>query len=78
KLLVNRMTQLNKKIQAEKTNLGPGFEVGHSFFCPQDTEDQLGMDWYRSIIRTEIAPLLREYWFDDLNQAEAQIADLLQ
>ncbi|MFI4851271.1 MAG: AAA family ATPase [Gimesia chilikensis] len=78
KLLVNRMTQLNNKIRAEKTNLGPGFEVGHSFFCPQDTEDRLGIDWYRSIIRTEIAPLLREYWFDDLNQAEAHITDLLQ
>ncbi|EDL62303.1 ATPase associated with various cellular activities, AAA_5 [Gimesia maris DSM 8797] len=77
-LLVNRMHQLNGKIRAEKTNLGPGFEVGHSFFCPQGTEDELGMDWYRSIIRTEIAPLLREYWFDDLDQAEAQISDLLQ
>ncbi len=77
-LLVNRMHQLNGKIRAEKTNLGPGFEIGHSFFCPQGTEDELGMDWYRSIIRTEIAPLLREYWFDDLDQAEAQISDLLQ
>ncbi|WP_197998396.1 AAA family ATPase [Gimesia maris] len=77
-LLVNRMHQLNGKIRAEKTNLGPGFEVGHSFFCPQGTEDELGMDWYRSIIRTEIAPLLREYWFDDLGQSEAHIADLLK
>lgn len=77
-LLVTRMKQLNSKIRAEKTNLGPGFEVGHSFFCPQGTEEALGIDWYRSIIRTEIAPLLREYWFDDLEQAEAQIVDLLQ
>lgn len=77
-LLVTRMKQLNSKIRAEKTNLGPGFEVGHSFFCPQGTEEALGIDWYRSIIRTEIAPLLREYWFDDLEQAEAHILDLLQ
>lgn len=77
-LLVSRMNKLNDNITAEKTNLGPGFEIGHSFFCPQGSENELGMDWYRSIIRTEIAPLLREYWFDDLSKAEQQIADLLQ
>lgn len=76
--VVVRMLKLNDEIRAEKTNLGPGFEIGHSFFCPQGTEDELGMDWYRSVIRVEIAPLLREYWFDDLDKAEERIRDLLK
>ena len=75
--IIDRMLKLNEEIRAEKTNLGAGFEVGHSFFCPQGTEGELGMDWYRSIIRVEIAPLLREYWFDDLDKAEGLIAQLL-
>lgn len=76
--VVVRMLKLNDDIRAEKTNLGPGFEIGHSFFCPQGTEEELGMDWYRSIIRAEIAPLLREYWFDELDKAEGRILDLLK
>ena len=63
-IIVSRMTELNERICSEKTNLGPGFAIGHSFFCPQETEEELGMDWYRSVIRSEIAPLIREYWFD--------------
>lgn len=77
-LIIAKMLKLNDSIRAEKTNLGPGFEIGHSFFCPQDTEEELGMDWYRSIIRVEIAPLLREYWFDDMDKAEQRISDLLR
>jgi 5-methylcytosine-specific restriction protein B len=76
--IVVRMVKLNDEIRTEKTNLGPGFEIGHSFFCPQGTEEELGMDWYRSVIRAEIAPLLREYWFDDLDKAEERISELLK
>jgi len=75
-MIVTRMLKLNEAIRSEKTNLGPGFEIGHSFFCPQGTEKELGIDWYRSIIRAEIAPLLREYWFDDLDKAEDRISEL--
>ena len=77
-MIINKMLNLNEEIRAEKTNLGPGFEIGHSFFCPQGTEEKLGIDWYRSIIRGEIAPLLREYWFDDLDKAEGMITQLLE
>lgn len=76
--IISKMLKLNEEIRAEKTNLGPGFEIGHSFFCPQGTEDDLAMAWYRSIIRAEIAPLLREYWFDDLDKAEGIISQLLE
>jgi len=76
-LIIERMSSLNEQIRSEKTNLGPGFELGHSFFCPHDTEDELGIDWYRSVIKSEIAPLLKEYWFDDTDKAEQLIAELL-
>ena len=33
KLIVTRLTELNSMIVSEKTNLGPGFVIGHSFFC---------------------------------------------
>jgi MoxR-like ATPase len=73
----SRIAELNLVIRSEKTNLGAGFEIGHSFFCPQGTEDNLDEEWYRSVIESEIAPLLREYWFDDADKAEGLIAKLL-
>ncbi len=76
--IIKRMTALNDEICAETTNLGPGFMIGHSFFCPEDTEEDLGIDWYRSVIKFEIAPLIREYWFDDTEKAESQISLPLQ
>lgn len=75
--LVNRLTSLNKKIAEDTANLGPGFCVGHSFFCtiPEDTVPNDA--WYERIIRTEIKPLLEEYWFDNPSQAESLVRDLL-
>ena len=46
--IISRMSALNDQICAVKNNLGPGFMIGHSFFCPQETEEELGIDWYRS------------------------------
>lgn len=77
-LVIDRTSRLNEAIRADDTRLGPGFEIGHSFFCPQQTEDSLGVDWYRAVVRTEIAPLLREYWFDDPAKAKKLIAGLLE
>lgn len=64
-LIVARMEALNKKIEADSANLGPGYRIGHSFFCPQDADVQLDLRWYRQIIGTEIGPIIREYWFDN-------------
>jgi 5-methylcytosine-specific restriction protein B len=75
-LIVTRMNKLNQEIRNQKTHLGPGFEIGHSFFCPQGTEETLDVEWYRSVVRTEIAPLVREYWFDDPETAEDRIKEL--
>ena len=76
--IVDRLSRLNHKIRSDRKNLGPGFEIGHSFFCPRDEDEQLDESWYEAIIRREIAPLLREYWFDrPEDELENTIGDLL-
>jgi hypothetical protein len=60
----NRLETLNDVIREDTKNLGPGFEVGHSYFCPRDVVAD-GGEWYHAIIDSEIEPLLKEYWFDD-------------
>jgi len=72
-----RMRALNDAIRSDARNLGPGFEVGHSYFVPGDEEEARDEAWYRRIIREEIAPLLREYWFDNPERAEEHIRTLL-
>ena len=65
--LVNRidrnMSGINAAIRDDR-DLGPGFEIGHSFFVPDDATDPADERWYEAIVDTRIAPLLREYWFD--------------
>ena len=70
------MVRLNEKITADTQNLGPGFEIGHSYFVPTDDDDALEETWFLDIVRTQIEPLLREYFFDQANQAEELLADL--
>jgi 5-methylcytosine-specific restriction protein B len=71
--IVSRVGRLNEQIRADR-RLGDGFRIGHSFFCgpPSDAHDA----WYRAVVENEIAPLLREYWFDDPDQIEAALKKL--
>ena len=75
--VIDRIGALNAEIVGDVANLGPGFAIGHSFFCggPNPSED--GVEWYRRVVRTEIAPLLREYWFDAPAKAEQWTSQLL-
>ena len=57
-----RLQSLNQVI-AEDQNLGPGFRIGHSYFCGNGSA--LTEEAYFSAVRHEIVPLLKEYWFDD-------------
>ena len=75
--IVDRFSALNKVIRADRRNLGPGFEIGHSFFCPGDDEEDLDESWYEAIVRREIEPLLREYWFDRPDHVDREIQSLL-
>lgn len=73
KAFLNRLTNaflaLNETIRHDPS-LGSAFCIGHSYFVHPETAD-LAV-WYRRVIALEIAPLLREYWFDDPDKAEAE------
>ena len=73
---MDKVTALNKAI-VDDQNLGPGFEIGHSYFCTDAPENGEEEAWYANIVDHEIGPQLQEYWFDDKSKAEAQI-DLLK
>jgi 5-methylcytosine-specific restriction enzyme B len=65
--VVARLVALNKAI-AEEQSLGPGFVIGHSYFCRNGAA--LTEKGYTEAIRHEIMPLLKEYWFDDQNRVK--------
>ena len=76
KRIVSRMKALNDAISADTKNLGTGYQIGHSFFCPRHgavADDA----WYRRVVQSEIVPLLQEYWFDDDKKVDEQRAALL-
>jgi dynein-related subfamily AAA family protein len=76
--IVSRFEALNKAIAEDTTNLGRGFCVGHSFFCSSGPQITLDEAWYQRVVKTEVAPLLREYWFDRPKQAQEMIDQLLE
>ena len=69
-----RLSALNTDIEKER-DLGPGFRVGHSFFCPSNG-DRPDDAWYREVIASEIQPLLEEY-FDSRERVDKLVSDLL-
>ena len=75
--IVDRFSALNERIREDRRNLGPGFEIGHSFFCPGEDDKGLDASWYQAIVRQEIEPLLREYWFDRADHVDGEIRKLL-
>jgi len=76
KKIVSRMNALNDVIAGDTKNLGPGYQIGHSYFCPRN-----GMkpseDWYHRVIESEIVPLIQEYWFDNEQKVKEQRSALL-
>ncbi len=70
------LKELNARIREDK-DLGPGFQIGHSFFVPDGRAERVDEGWYESVVQTQIAPLLREYWFDRPERAE-ELAELLR
>ena len=75
--IISRITALNDSIAEDWKNLGPGFQIGHSFFCPSSTETRPNRLWYEEVVRTEILPLIREYWFDQPDRQRSVERDLL-
>ena len=70
--LVDCVERLNTSI-ANDDSLGEGFCIGHSYFC--DLEET-SYQTLSGIVEYELAPLLKEYWFDELAKANSWIEDL--
>ena len=71
--IIEKFIKLNETIKNDKT-LGKGYTIGHSYFC---NRKNLNKEDYKDIINYEIAPTLREYWFDNEDKAEKEIKELL-
>lgn len=72
-----RFETLNASIRDDST-LGAEFMLGHSFVTPP-AEERVDsyVSWFRAVVTTEIAPTLKEYWFEDASSAEAEVSKLV-
>lgn len=67
----DRLAELNGVIADEDSSgLGKGFCIGHSYFCVPPRTGQTPQQWFESIVKYEISPLLDEYWWDDKGKAD--------
>ncbi len=76
-LLTERLAALNHVIAADP-ELGPDFEIGHSYFCAPPTDPAEANDWLRLIFEQEIGPLLADYWREQPERAATQLRKLLE
>ncbi len=65
--LIPAIEKINNAISKE-ASLGDGFLIGHSYLMTERPPS--------SVIETELKPLLKEYWFDNPNEAEIWIKEL--
>jgi len=75
--IIDKLTTLNNGISEEKKTLGSGYQIGHSYFCADDSEVNYDEQWYKNVVIYELKPLLEEYWFDDEDKAKVAVRDLL-
>lgn len=71
--VINAVKALNTEI-VKDDSLGQGFCIGHSYFCNIKTADNI---WLENVIKYDIAPMLREYWFDNGWKFKGEIQKLL-
>lgn len=74
--IIGRMKALNDTIAADTKNLGSGYQIGHSYFCPRNGIS-VNEDWYRRVVEAEILPLIEEYWFEDEKKVDQHRSALL-
>lgn len=75
--IISKINKLNKEIEKDSLDLGKGYRIGHSYFTPTDKVNDV-RTWYKRIIRMEIEPLIREYWFDrNEEEIKQKVVDLL-
>lgn len=66
---------LNEIIEKDPS-LGDGFKIGHSYFCvePEKVTDK----WISTVAKYEIIPLVREYWFDNVDKVKEESDKILE
>ena len=69
--LVKALINLNHIIESDDS-LGSGFCIGHSYLCNLGSKYDLN-----SIVEYDIIPMLKEYWFDNIQKFN-QEADKLR
>ncbi len=68
-LVIDKIKALNEVIRDDES-LGQGFCIGHSYFCNQTAFSE---EWLNNVIEYDIEPMLKEYWFDDVEKYQSQI-----
>ena len=77
-LIEQRMNSLNDEIGKDRS-LGTQYRIGHSYVTPHHgSQIADGRAWFKDVARTEIIPLLEEYWFDAPDKVNAAAAKLLE
>ena len=71
-----RLESLNKTIENNEY-LGSHFKVGHSYVTPNGNIPN-SEEWFNRIVKTEIVPLLNEYWIENPDTVEKEKKKLLQ
>ena len=72
--LIKKVEKLNDEI-SEDDLLGPGFQIGHSYFCVSE-EQLLDENIASNIVEYELIPLLEEYWYDNKKNLNKWTAEL--
>ena len=70
--LIQGIQALNEAISSDDS-LGSGFCIGHSYFCNQT---EFSMEWLENVVEYDIEPMLKEYWFDDVQKYESHMNTL--
>lgn len=64
--LIEKIIEINKEIVKDDA-LGSSFQIGHSYFCSQETYSE---EWLKSVVYYDIIPMLEEYWFDNKDRVQ--------
>lgn len=71
--VIAAVKELNQTIAADPV-LGEGFEIGHSYLCLGKNVSDIEL---KTIVKYQIIPMLKEYWFDNVSKAEDEANKLL-
>lgn len=78
--MIEAVVRLNSAIEQDDS-LGVDYQIGHSYFCelkPEEMADHRAKETLEMIVRYEIEPLVREYWFDQDEIAGQEIDKLIK